>query len=117
MQLPSTGPLKLAIGGKNPPKAENDQPDTNQSIFDHRAGELGSKVLNSMKRRLVARLSTKVYFGALPLWDQYRMESLEPQVRLCKNRSCAASRPEAEAFWRCSFKHLSTFNAIFGVFP
>jgi hypothetical protein len=87
MQLPSTGPLKLPIGGKSLPKAENDQPDTNSSIFDHRAGEFGSKVLNTMERRLVARLSTKVYLRALPLWDQYRMESLEPQVRLCKNRS------------------------------
>src|ERR1700733_7097920 len=37
-----------------------------------------------VKRGLVARLSTKVYLRALPLWDQYRMESEGPQVRHCK---------------------------------
>jgi hypothetical protein len=29
---------------KKSPKAENDQPDTNPSVFDHRAGGSGSKL-------------------------------------------------------------------------
>lgn len=115
MQLPFTGPLKLPIGGKSPPKAENDQPDTNSSIFDHRAGRFGSNILNAMKRRLVARSSTKVHLCALPLWDQYRMESGEPQVRLCENRSELHLDGETEAVWRYLFKDGNTFNAIFSI--
>jgi hypothetical protein len=94
MQLPSTGPLKLAIRWqRNRPKLQISA--SYKFVgFNHRAGGFGSKFATSEVAGLLPGYPPKCTFVRYLCGIQYRMEFVEPQVRDCKNRSRAASRSE-----------------------
>jgi hypothetical protein len=72
----------------------------NATVRDHRTGAIRQQILDS-ECSTIARSSTKVHPCALPLWDQYRMESAEPQVRHCKKSSATGILPgELGNLWR-----------------
>jgi hypothetical protein len=104
---------KLSIRRKESPKAENDQPDTSPSIFDHRARGLGSTILHTVRCRLMPGHPPKCTVVRYLCGIQYRMEFVESQVRHCKNRSRATSRGETLKPLENVCKNGNTFDTIF----
>ena len=99
MQLPSTGPLKLAIRWqRNRLNLKMISQIQIRSVFDHRAAGFGSNSQHCEVQTCRRLIPPKCIFVRYLCGINYRTEFVDPQVRHCKNCSRAASRrrdPEA----------------------